>query len=91
MRSIAAFGILQARTKFFLTVSPVCGRRNEVKWKCSLRNWNAAEWSGRKVASQSSGTGGSVPMLGARNERKCRLGEATGKKLKTEIRKGERE
>jgi len=31
------------------------------------------------VASQSSGAGGTVPMLGARNERKCRLGDTVAR------------
>ena len=35
-----------------------------------------SEWSGRKMASQAAGTGGTVPILGARHEHKCWLGEA---------------
>jgi hypothetical protein len=35
---LAAPAIFRACTICFLTVSPVCGRRNAVEWKCSLRN-----------------------------------------------------
>jgi hypothetical protein len=43
------------------------------------------KWSGAdaKLASQSSCAGGTVPIFGARHEHKCRLGEATGKTLKS--------
>ena len=54
-------------TELFLTVSAVCSQRNERSG--SLLHLSAdAEWSAAaaKLASQSSGAGGTVRMLGAK-------------------------
>ena len=64
-------------TELFLTVSAVCSQRNERSG--SLLHLSAdAEWSAAaaKLASQSSGAGGTVRMLGAKHECKYPLCDA---------------
>ena len=74
MRSIAASGILFfGRARVVLTVSAVCGRRNEARALRRRLRIAAAEWSGCKA-------GESVIVRGRNRadtwQRKCRLGEA---------------
>ena len=60
-------GLTTGAHESLLTVSPVCGRRNECSGSL-LHLLADAEWSAAaaKLASPSSGAGGTVRMLGAK-------------------------
>ena len=62
-RSLAAFSFLAfGSARAVLTVLPVCGRRNEREHPAdAARQSAAASGAGGKLASQSSGAGGTVP------------------------------